>query len=236
MVTTHSERYGQDYWAAFDADVAPHLPASPVVIDVGCGPGLFLRDLARRDPSASLYGYDVTPAMIEYAQGLAWPGVTPTLVVHDVATAPLPHAAGTVDLVSMTSVLHVLDEPLPVLAEIRRVLPRGASSCSTTGRVSRSRAISPGAGTGSARPGPSTWGGPSVSSPCTTSTRARTGSGCWPRPASPSATRRRSANRTGCSSPPPPRRGDATREVPMAHCIVSARIASENAGTSTGLP
>ena len=33
MITTHSERYGQDYWAAFDAGVAPHLPASPVVID-----------------------------------------------------------------------------------------------------------------------------------------------------------------------------------------------------------
>jgi SAM-dependent methyltransferase len=126
MVTTHLERYGQDYWAAFDAGVAPHLPASPVVIDLGCGPGLFLRDLARRDPSTCLYGYDVTPAMIAYGQSLAWPGPTPTLVVHDVTAAPLPHAAGAVDLVSMTSVLHVLDEPLPVLAEIRRVLaPRG---------------------------------------------------------------------------------------------------------------
>jgi SAM-dependent methyltransferase len=126
MVTTHSERYGQDYWAAFDAGVAPHLPERPVVIDLGCGPGLFLRDLARRDPSASLYGYDVTPAMIAYGQSLPWPGVAPTLAVHDVTVAPLPHAAGAVDLVSMTSVLHVLDEPLPVLAEIRRVLsPRG---------------------------------------------------------------------------------------------------------------
>ena len=37
MVTTHSERYGQDYWGAFDAGVAPHLPASPGVIDLGCG-------------------------------------------------------------------------------------------------------------------------------------------------------------------------------------------------------
>ena len=126
MITTHSERYGQDYWAAFDAAVAAHLPASPVVIDLGCGPGLFLRDLARRDPSTSLYGYDVTSAMIAYGQGLAWPGATPTLALHDVTAAPLPHAAGAVDLVSMTSVLHVLDEPLPVLAEIRRVLaPRG---------------------------------------------------------------------------------------------------------------
>jgi SAM-dependent methyltransferase len=126
MVSTHSERYGPDYWAAFDTFVAPDLPASPVLIDLGCGPGLFLRDLAQRDPSARLYGYDVTPAMIAYGQGLAWPGATPTLAVHDVTAAPLPHAAGAVDLVSMTSVLHVLDEPLPVLAEIRRVLaPRG---------------------------------------------------------------------------------------------------------------
>lgn len=61
MVTTHSERYGQDYWGAFDAGVAPHLPASPGVIDLGCGPPLFLRDLARRYPSTSLYGYDITP-------------------------------------------------------------------------------------------------------------------------------------------------------------------------------
>jgi SAM-dependent methyltransferase len=126
MVSTHSERYGPDYWAAFDAFVAPHLPARPVVIDLGCGPGLFLHDLARRVPSAHLYGYDVTPAMIAYGQGLKWPGATPTLAVHDVTAAPLPHAAGAVDLVSMTSVLHVVDEPLPVLAEIRRVLtPRG---------------------------------------------------------------------------------------------------------------
>lgn len=125
MVTTHPERYGADYWAAFDAAVTPRLPARPVVVDLGCGPGLFLRDLGRRHPSATLHGYDVTPAMIAYGQGLAWPGAPAKLAVHD-ATAPLPHAAGTVDLVAMTSVLHVLDEPLPVLAEIRRVLaPRG---------------------------------------------------------------------------------------------------------------
>jgi SAM-dependent methyltransferase len=46
--------------------------------------------------------------------------------VHDVSTQPLPHANGTVHLVTMSSVLHVVDEPLPVLAEIRRVLaPNG---------------------------------------------------------------------------------------------------------------
>ncbi len=120
MVDTHADRYGDAFWEFFTSRVAPRLPARPVMIDLGCGPGLFLRDLARRYPSASLHGYDVTPAMIAHGRQLT--GVTLTLALHDVTTQPLPHAAGTVDLVTMSSVLHVLDEPLPVLAEIRRVL------------------------------------------------------------------------------------------------------------------
>jgi SAM-dependent methyltransferase len=120
MVETHADRYGPPFWTFFDAHVAPALPERPVMIDVGCGPGLFLRDLGRRDRSASLFGYDVTPAMIAHGRQLT--DVTLTLAIHDVTVQPLPHATGTVDMVSMSSVLHVVDEPLPVLAEIRRVL------------------------------------------------------------------------------------------------------------------
>jgi SAM-dependent methyltransferase len=101
------------------------LPPRPVILDLGCGPGLFLRDIAERCASATLYGYDVTPAMIDYAHQLKWPGAKPTLALHDVAGQPLPHATGAVHLVGMSSVLHVLDEPLPALAEIRRVLAPG---------------------------------------------------------------------------------------------------------------
>jgi SAM-dependent methyltransferase len=123
MVDTHADRHGDAFWAFFTSRVAPSLPPRPVMIDVGCGPGLFLRDLGCRYPSASLHGYDVTPAMIDHGRQLT--GATLTLAVHDVTAQPLPHAAGTVHLVSMSSVLHVLDEPLPVLAEIRRVLAPG---------------------------------------------------------------------------------------------------------------
>jgi SAM-dependent methyltransferase len=123
MVDTHAERYGPSYWAFFDAHVGPSLPERPVIVDIGCGPGLFLRDLGVRYPSASLHGYDVTPAMVAHACAL--PGIRLTLALHDVTAQPLPHAAGTVDLVGMSSVLHILDEPLPVLREIRRVLAPG---------------------------------------------------------------------------------------------------------------
>ncbi len=125
MIKTHPERFGPPFWSFFTSHVAPYVPPRPVVIDLGCGPGLFLRDLGERYPGASLYGYDVTPAMIAYGQQMSNTGAKPTFVLHDVSREPLPHASGTVNLVSISSVLHVLDEPLPVLAEIRRVLAPG---------------------------------------------------------------------------------------------------------------
>src|SRR5262245_6415034 len=126
LVSNHHERFGADFWATFTAQIAPALPPQPVIVDLGCGPGLFLRDLGERYPQATLFGYDVTPAMIAHGQQSPTTGARPTLAVHDVATQPLPHADGTVHVVTMTSVLHVLDEPLLVLGEIRRVLvPHG---------------------------------------------------------------------------------------------------------------
>ncbi|HSF30590.1 MAG TPA: class I SAM-dependent methyltransferase [Candidatus Tectomicrobia bacterium] len=125
LVSGYPERYGADFWAMFAAHIAPALPPHPVIIDLGCGPGLLLRDLAERYPQATLFGYDVTPAMIAYGQQSLPIGTRTTLAVHDVATQPLPHADGTVHLVTMTSVLHIVDEPLPVLAEVRRVLAPG---------------------------------------------------------------------------------------------------------------
>ena len=122
MVSTHPERFGDTYWELVATHIAPALPPRPTIIDLGCGPGLWLRDVGERWPSATLFGYDVTPAMINYGRGLTYKGAEPTLTLHDVATQPLPHAQGAVHLVSMSSVLHVFDEPLPALAEIRRVL------------------------------------------------------------------------------------------------------------------
>lgn len=126
MVNSHAERFGDTFWAFFEAHVRAHLPPDPVMVDLGCGPGLFLRDLTARHAGATLYGYDVTPAMIDYARRLEYAGARPTLEVHDLTAQPLPLADGSVHLVCMFAVLHVLPEPLPALAEIKRVLaPNG---------------------------------------------------------------------------------------------------------------
>jgi len=122
MLATHAERFGPPFWEFFTAQVAPALPRQPVIVDLGCGPGLLLRDLSARFPEGRLHGYDVTPAMVSHGRQLAFAGASPIFAVHDVSAQPLPHATNSVDLLSMSSVLHVIDEPLPVLAEIRRVL------------------------------------------------------------------------------------------------------------------
>jgi SAM-dependent methyltransferase len=60
--------------------------------------------------------------MIAYAQQGTYNGITPALAVHDLTAQALPLAPGTAHLIHMNAVLHVLDDPLPVLSEIRRVL------------------------------------------------------------------------------------------------------------------
>jgi ubiquinone/menaquinone biosynthesis C-methylase UbiE len=125
MVATHGERFEATFWALFDAHVGRRLPPRAVMVDVGCGPGLLLRDLGERYPDAILHGYDVTPAMIAYGRQLAFKPASVTLTVHDAVAQPLPLADSAVNLTSTSSVLHVFDEPLPTLAEIRRVLAPG---------------------------------------------------------------------------------------------------------------
>jgi ubiquinone/menaquinone biosynthesis C-methylase UbiE len=126
MVATHPERFDAPFWAFYDTHVGRRLPPRAVMIDLGCGPGLLLRDLGERHPDAILHGYDVTPAMITYCRRLAFKPASVSLTVHDVTVDALPLADATVNLASMSSVLHVFDEPLPTLAEIRRVLLPGA--------------------------------------------------------------------------------------------------------------
>ncbi len=122
MVHTYSERFGEPFWNFFTTHVAPRLPPHPVMLDLGCGPGLFLQALSAAYPHATLYGVDVTPAMIAHGQQLAYTGARPTLLLQDVATQPLGLATGSVHLLSMTSVLHLFEDPFPALAEIHRLL------------------------------------------------------------------------------------------------------------------
>src|SRR4030095_15732587 len=90
MIETHGERFGPKFWAFFAAHVGNRLPPRPVMVDLGCGPGLFLRDLGERYPGATLYGYDVTPAMIAHGRELSYGAAEAMLTLHDGAAPTVP--------------------------------------------------------------------------------------------------------------------------------------------------
>ena len=123
MLRSHDDRFNDVFWQLFDQQISPHIGENPVVADLGCGPGLLIRDIAARYSESDPHGFDVTPAMIEYANGL---DLSAHFAALDITTSAVPLKDHSVDLLTMAAVLHVLDEPLKCLAELRRLLkPNG---------------------------------------------------------------------------------------------------------------
>jgi ubiquinone/menaquinone biosynthesis C-methylase UbiE len=97
-------------------------PAPRRILDVGCGTGYLLRQLAVRCPNAELTGIDPAPAMIEAARAAA--GEDRLRLLAGTAEE-LPWPAGTFDLVvSTTSFDHWADQRAG-LAQCARVLAPG---------------------------------------------------------------------------------------------------------------
>lgn len=92
------------------------------VLDVGCGTGALLSDLAKINTQANLAGIDITPEMIGVAGGKL--GQRAELVVGDVEN--LPWQENTFDAVVSTYAFHHFPRPKVALTEINRVLkPEG---------------------------------------------------------------------------------------------------------------
>ena len=97
------------------------------VLDIGCGAGQLTSALI--DRGATVIGIDVSPRMIDIARRRLGDAA-----VFDVAdlTEPLGFESGSFDLVVASLVMHYIEDWVPVLREIRRVLtPTGALVFST---------------------------------------------------------------------------------------------------------
>jgi ubiquinone/menaquinone biosynthesis C-methylase UbiE len=87
------------------------------VADVGCGPGFFTLDLARRvGPAGSVLAVDLRPDLLAFLALRAPPPHVRTLA-WDMRAAPLPERG--FDLVMLTDVLHHVEDPADVLRALR---------------------------------------------------------------------------------------------------------------------
>jgi ubiquinone/menaquinone biosynthesis C-methylase UbiE len=102
-----------------DARVSAGL--SGRALDIGTGPGQIVRKLAAQLPGWQLVGVDRSPNMIHEATAARSDGLSVRVefIVADANRLPFPDAS--FDLVACNSVLHHLENPARLFAEIARV-------------------------------------------------------------------------------------------------------------------
>lgn len=130
-------------WSAlFGALLLRHVPLHParVALDIGCGTGFPLLELAQRlGPSAHVYGVDPWSAALARAERKAtvWGVRNVTLLEADAAAIPLPDAA--VDLIVSNLGVNNVGNLAAVLGECRRVARPAARIALTTNLVGHMR-------------------------------------------------------------------------------------------------
>jgi SAM-dependent methyltransferase len=126
-----AEIYGwftaQDAWRASCARLADHLPpgARPLVLDLGCGPGVSAMEIARRRPDARVHGLDVAPRMLDEARRRIAASTTRQIGLLRGDVTRLPVRTGSLDAVTGHSFLYLLPNRAAALAEMQRVLRPG---------------------------------------------------------------------------------------------------------------
>jgi SAM-dependent methyltransferase len=119
----------RDRYAAIATALAAEVPAGSRLLDVGCGPGEVLSNLATIAPEIETTGLDVDAAMIDRAERKAnrlarlGSGRRPTFVVADAAS--MPFADGSFDVVVSSYAVHHWPDRHAGLAEMMRVLKPG---------------------------------------------------------------------------------------------------------------
>ena len=103
-----------------------HIVIGRSVLDVGCGGGAALSELAERFPEATLAGCDVSPLAIETASALNEAHVkSGRMTFHLCGVPDLPFADGAFDTVFSVESLYFWPDALAGLREILRVLAPG---------------------------------------------------------------------------------------------------------------
>jgi ubiquinone/menaquinone biosynthesis C-methylase UbiE len=122
MKESFESRFNETFWAFWKEKITPHLSGAPAVLDLGTGPGLFLRALVDRYPGVTAYGVECAPYMLDAVESLPDNAKIITADLHD---PHLPLEDNSVDAAVASVVLHEMHQPVKTLFEIQRCLKPG---------------------------------------------------------------------------------------------------------------
>lgn len=123
-------------WSAtFGLLLLEHVPLAGVTtaLDVGCGTGFPLIELAERlGPASAVHGIDPWSAGLQRAAQKIALRRTPNVTLHEGTASALPFPDATFDLLVSNLGVNNFDDPPAVLRECRRVARPGATLAITT--------------------------------------------------------------------------------------------------------
>ncbi len=122
MKDTFDGRFNEDFWAMWQQNVEPALSDTPVILDLGTGPGMLLKALAARYPQVRAIGVECADYMLDAADDLPEGCETIAADLHD---PHLPLDDGSVDAAVASMVLHEMHQPVRALQEVARCLKAG---------------------------------------------------------------------------------------------------------------
>lgn len=102
-------------------------------LDVGCGTGFPLIELAERlGPASDVHGIDPWSAGLERARQKLEVRATPNVTIHEGSATAMPFADGTFDLIVSNLGVNNFDDRSGAMRECRRVARKGATIALTT--------------------------------------------------------------------------------------------------------
>ena len=125
MTHSYENRIPPEIRAIFADEAIAPLGEKPHIVDLGCGPGLWLRDVAALRPDATLAGYDRDAKMLDAARDLGlkrakWRSAD--VIAPDFTLAPQ-----SCDVIAMHFFFHFIADPRYILATIHDALRPGGS-------------------------------------------------------------------------------------------------------------
>jgi len=121
-VQSHAKNHDAAFQAFWTRHCNDKLSDQASIIDLGCGPGLWLNELAQRYPDARLTGFELAPYMLDRIESLA-PNVT---IISDDLNNPVTELEEhSVDIALANLLIHELHQPVTLFCKLRKWLKPG---------------------------------------------------------------------------------------------------------------